>query len=471
MTDLPVEKFGGARLRLGRRDALKGLFAAAGFGAALPGGRLFAAPEGWTPPGEPELVFGVISDTHLRTSYNGRTPGKNWPVAYFRAALEFFRDAGVDAIMHCGDFAHRGQVAEMQFHADVWNKVFAGRTAPVKLFATGNHDVQGAGYGDFVKKLFPDETERAKHVFANDTAAHWERIWGEKYEGVWHKEVKGFHFFGRHYEVPVEAMHKKILECARPLGLKGAKPFFFVQHRIPPRAQRYALRGFPNAMAFFGHWHHSNADWRTAIHNRFPLIQCASCRPRGDGVVVDGCVAKTPLLGREDCLPSREGLVVKVYPGVLAIERREFGASHGAKIGPDWVMPFGRYRPHPLSRDELKKAVGEPQFGKNATLQVENVKSESGGNAVKISIPRADGDPASRAYAYEVVVVGDADAPKLFKSVYARGCNLAKECETTTFAIPAAELPKGGRLTVAVRPVTSLGTAGRPMKTVFEPAV
>ena len=32
-------------------------------------------------------------------------------------------------------------------------------------------------------------------------AANWERIWGEKYEPVWHKEVKGYHFFGRHWNV------------------------------------------------------------------------------------------------------------------------------------------------------------------------------------------------------------------------------------------------------------------------------
>ena len=33
-------------------------------------------------------------------------------------------------------------------------------------------------------------------------AANWERIWGEKYEPVWHKEVKGYHFFGRNHNVP-----------------------------------------------------------------------------------------------------------------------------------------------------------------------------------------------------------------------------------------------------------------------------
>ena len=59
-------------------------------GAALFGvaaGRIFAAPPGWTPPKAPNIVFGVISDTHLRTMHgsSGR-PGRNWPHKYFAAA-------------------------------------------------------------------------------------------------------------------------------------------------------------------------------------------------------------------------------------------------------------------------------------------------------------------------------------------------------------------------------------------------
>lgn len=44
----------------------------------------------------------------------------------------------------------------MQFHADVWNRVFPGNLAPdghevAKLFITGDHDKNGGHYGDFVK--------------------------------------------------------------------------------------------------------------------------------------------------------------------------------------------------------------------------------------------------------------------------------------------------------------------------------
>ena len=50
-----------------RRDFLLGA-AAVGLG----GWRLFAAPLGWKHGGRPNLVFGVVSDTHLRTRHGSR---------------------------------------------------------------------------------------------------------------------------------------------------------------------------------------------------------------------------------------------------------------------------------------------------------------------------------------------------------------------------------------------------------------
>ena len=46
----------------------------------------------------------------------------------------------------------------------------------------------------------------------NGIGATWERIWGEKYEPVWHKEVKGYHFFGRHWGVDEEEFAKMLEE-------------------------------------------------------------------------------------------------------------------------------------------------------------------------------------------------------------------------------------------------------------------
>ena len=465
---------------LSRRDFLTQSLAALGF-AALPGGVLFAAPKGWKPEKPANLVFGVLSDTHLRTAVKGVRPGRNWSPKYFAAALEYFKARNVDAVVHCGDFAHRGQVEEMQYHANYWNKFFPGGMAPdghrvEKLFVTGNHDVDGSGYYGFCAKKYPDPDERAKHVLSTDMAANWERIWGEKYEPLWHKEIKGYHFFGRNWAEDGMEFAKMINAQADKSGFKASsKPFFVLTHRRPLAALRKSIASNPNAIAFFGHNHWSVANWNMAYlyGGGLVAIQCASCEPRGcNALVGDEWITKAKIEGLDKAGHGRQGFVVRVYDDMIVFERHEFSDGE-TSLGPDWVMPFNwGTGKHPFSKDELKKVIGEPQFGKSVKLKVESVKLESGEDAVRVSIPLADGNPDSRVYAYEVVVVGDEGTTKLHKAVYAAGCNMGIGHEpnggVTTLEIAKEELPPGDTLTFAVRPLTSLGTAGRPIMMDFK---
>ena len=479
-----------------RLEFIKGALVSLGFGA-FGGRRLFAAPLGWKHGGTPNVVFGVLSDTHLRTRHGASgLPGHNWPDKYFAAALDYFKKQNVDAVVHCGDMAHRGQVEEMQFHANVWNRVFPKNLAPdghevVKLFVTGNHDKDGAHYGDFVKNCYPDENERAKHVLATDMAANWQRIWGEKYEPVWHKVVKGYHFFGANFEKVADAgTPAEFKRLADGCGLaSSAKPFFVMTHTRTPAPLRKALARSDNALCLFGHNHCSASNWNviSLYYGRLPCIQVPSCEPRGSGAFAhDEYISRAKLVGRSDkglVGMSRQGYVVSVYDDMLVIERREFGA--GGSLGADWVMPFGK-TPHPFSKDELKKVIGEPQFKRGAALEIcncgnvklcnyENMEmkeiSQSHNSTISqshnltIKIPLADGNPESRVYVYEVVVIGEAESQKLFKAVYAAGCNMGIGHEpnggVTTLEIPKSELPPGKELTFAVRPLSSLGTAGK----------
>ena len=187
---------------------------------------------------------------------------------------------------------------------------------------------------------------------------------------------------------------------------------------------------------------------------------------------------------------------MRVYDDMLVIERHEFDKGV-ASLGADWVMPLnwgmgnGEWgtAKHPFSKNELKKVIGEPKFPAKAKLVVKvgmasvatedtknadvNKKSQTKKvSAVKVSIPLADGNPDSRVYAYEVEVTGDEGTPKLRKAVYAVGCNMGIGHEpnggVTTLEIPKSELPTGKTLTVAVRPLTSLGTAGKAIATEFK---
>lgn len=446
-----------------RRDFLCG---AAAFG--LGGWRLFAAPPGWKPDKEPNLVFGVLSDTHLCSRPFAGKPCADWPVKYFAAALEYYKKQDVDAVVHCGDMAHRGRVREMEFHGEIWRKVF-GKCEPVKLFVAGNHEFRMDCAG---RKLIDD-----------GIAANWERIWGEPYEEVWHKEVKGYHFFGRHWG----GLSQKCLvdlvkgKCCR----EERKPVFILSHSIPGLETRKALGEYRNALGFFGHWHHSAATWSEiyCADGLVPFIQVPPCHPQGAGRLAhSGDVLNIPIEKNEHIGRGRQGYLVRVYDNMLAIERREFG--EGGSLGADWVMPFGK-NPHPFSKGELKKVIGEPQFRKGAKLLVEccqcgNVASPNAnfqlGNGnigdIRVRIPHADGNSGSRVYAYEVVVVGDEGNPKLHKAVYAAGCNMGIGHEpnggVTTLEIPKSELPPGKTLTIAARPLTSLGTFGKPIATEFK---
>ena len=93
-------------------------------------------------------------------------------------------------------------------------------------------------------------------------------------------------------------------------------------------------------------------------------------------------------------------------------------------------------------------------------------------DALNLTIPLADGNPKSRVFAYDVVVIGDDPQKKFFKSIYFEGCNLGIGHEPdggiTKVELPMAELPAGKNLTIAVRPISSLGTKGKAIATKFQ---
>ncbi len=461
-------------MRMTRLGFLKGF-------AAMFGARLFAAPPGWTPSGKPNLVFGVVSDTHLRTTADGKYSTKYWSDKWLVAALRCFRDNNVDAVLHLGDMAHTGQIAEMEFHAAAWRKVFPKDLAPdghkvERLFVAGNHDLDGTTYGigELVKKLYPDPEEFKKHVLCTDIAGNWQRIWGEPYAEAWHKEVKGYHFFGRHYAgKDFKACEAKTLALVKEVdakcGLaKDKKPFFHFSHIRAHAAFNKAMAPYRNAVGFFGHWHASASNW-SVIHmfSTSPTLQCPSCAPMGSNSLSSGTCkwAKAPFAEgtQDDYGRSRQGYIVRVFDDMVVFERHEFGK--GGKIGADWIMPLGKYDPHPFVRTELLKVIGKPQFKPDAKLAIDSSNPQT----IKLSIPQADGNPKCRVFAYDVAVTAEkpTKTPKPVKCVLATGCNVnaahAQHGGVTTVEFKKDELPSGDVLTFTVTPRSCLGTSGAPL--------
>ena len=124
-----------------RRQFLK--FTGGGFAAAWATFHARALADVAAP--RPPLRLGVVSDIHIRN--NGKT--ENGYVAgstgTFRAALEYFRERRVDAVVIAGDMADTGKMSELDRVGQVWREVFpdckgldGARVEPV--FVYGNHD-------------------------------------------------------------------------------------------------------------------------------------------------------------------------------------------------------------------------------------------------------------------------------------------------------------------------------------------
>ena len=133
-----------------------------------------------------------------------------------------------------------------------------------------------------------------------------------------------------------------------------------------------------------------------------PTIQCPSCAPMGSNSLSPGTCkwAKAPFVEgtQDDYGRSRQGYIVRVFDDMVVFECHEFGK--GGKIGADWIMPLGKYDPHPFVRTELLKVIGKPQFRPGAELKVESGAAQT----VKLYIPPADGNPKCRVFAYDVAV-------------------------------------------------------------------
>ena len=480
---------------LTRREFLKEGLAAFGF-LALDGLPIFAASVGFKPKKKPNLVFGILTDTHLQSGWDGVTPHRAFPLTYVTNAMRLFGERGIDAFVHLGDAAHRGKNVEVQYHRDIFEKFFPngkgrdGRTVE-KLVVAGNHELYGnevGGNGAWAPNIWKDPVERAKHILCADLPRFWQKTWGEKYEKVWHREVGGYHFFGRHWETKEEALADFINEHAEEYGLRGTKPFFILSHRRHHSQFFKSLKDFPNAIAFFGHWHQSNADWKTIYYDSFggffPSIEVGACRNDGGNALdANESVLKAKLdegnADRDDGrkeqnwhsnkVQSRQAMIVNVYDDFVVFERHEVG--EGGKLGPDWMLPLawrekkdadGKPFKHPFSREMLTRRIGAPEFQEKAKMEIGGI-----GDSLKLTIPLADGNPKSRVFAYDVVAIGDDPAQKLFKSAYFEGVNLGIGHEpdggVTTVEISKADLPAGKNLTLAVRPISSLGTKGKPL--------
>ena len=300
------------------------------------------------PSGKPELTVGVISDVHQPVAGTER----------LQIALSFFDRRKVDAVLVCGDLTHYGLVRELKMFRDQWTKAFPDnrRSDGEKvepLFIYGDHDTGGYcqdfDNGEPPCRLHGIDREQVRKELIPlvGSGKAWKEVFGEDWDFVQIKDVKGYRFILSHYygtihqQVP-PGLEEKFNEAVS--GISSDRPFFFVQHRVYPNtvtaypwnnewwcadcdAANKLLERHPNAVALCGHAHSNLLDegnfWRgdfTAIE--VPTLHTLSY-PHSLGM--DRNTFDTR---------SVQCLVMKVYPHGVVFERHE--ARENTQLGADW---------------------------------------------------------------------------------------------------------------------------------------
>ncbi len=432
--------------------------------------------------GASDLRFGVVSDIHITTPKSCRM---------LERALRYFKKRGADAVVIPGDLADWGIRQSLVYLRETWDRVFAG-TDVVPLFCTGNHDWEGWWYGDMTMEMhangYSEDDRLYRNKDASTLAKAWEEVFGEKFEPVRLRSVKGYDFVSSEYSVGPGKLAKWMKGHAD--RLKGPKPFFFFQH-LPIKGTtadsfgwaddgktKPVLDPFHNCIAFTGHTHRPFLDERQIWQGEFTAIGVPSlsyaCPPRdvfhenSHGAPKDGPKPVMPVLPTRRDLRGGQGFFVDVWDDKVVVERIDIEELE--TDGFAWVIPV----PHDSAnlpfangaRDDLEPV---PQFPKGASLELEtrNAFDRSGRWAIVLDcrFPSAETAFGHRVFDYEIRAVPRDGSDPLVKYFYSPAYpKMAKfEPKTQRFWFNVAELPQDREYVVEVRARNCFGRRSEPI--------
>ncbi len=277
---------------------------------------------------------GLVADIHV---------GDSNDAADLKRALRLFDAKKADAVIAAGDLTDLGLLSELRAVAAAWNEVFPGNRRSdgepvVRLFHYGDHDtalnfkarqreVVGKGrWPDYIPRIGPDVA--------------WERAFGEPFEPVIRRTVKGCEFTLVHF-LPEGSRGATSLPDLVRAGRMSPPAWMhvFSQHRAyrglfarPGRGDEVSwddgaslsvVTNVPNMVAVCGHAHISAANDTSFVHGGLAAIAIPSLyyqietwlpKPKGDH-------------------DSHQALFMIATPDGIAIERLD--VRTGAKIGPD----------------------------------------------------------------------------------------------------------------------------------------
>ena len=433
--------------------------------------------------GSPDLKFGVVSDLHVTTPKSCRL---------FEHSLRQFKRCGVDAVMVPGDLTDWGVKSGLVYVKRAWEKVFAG-TDVVPLFCTGNHDFEGWWYGDMTMEMHANgysEDERLNDRKSPEQLAKgWTEVFGEPFEWVRCRTVKGYDFVSAEYE---SGGSKHLADWMKANGgrFRNGRPFFFFQH-VPIKGTtadsfgwcdngvtKPILSPFPNCVAFTGHTHRPFVDERQIWQGEFTAVGVPSlsyaCLPgdvpheNGSGKRDGTSKQAMQIIPNRLDLRGGEGYVVSVWKDKIVIERRDMEED---EVGaPAWVvpLPLGKAdQPYAAGRREASEPV--PEFPADAALDVETRNTENRNGhwtiVMNCEFPSAVVPKGSRVFDYEIRAVPKDGSAPLVKYFYSPAyAKMAKfEPARQRFWFDVAELPQDKDYVLEVRARNCYGKTSRPL--------
>ena len=430
---------------MNRRSFIGRSLSFAGLAVCRPG-IVFAAEHGKYLSGKPNLVFGVTSDVHVRLLQGSKDM---YFTAFWRKALELFRDQGADAVVAAGDLCNLGVTDEMQAFADTWFEVFPDDRAPdgrkvERVFVYGNHDVSMSMARRACKN---NKKEMKKRAIALDRAECWKRIFKEEFSEVYRKTVKGYDFIGAHWKgglkghddsfcAGLESFYDKIGP-----SLDKSKPFFHVQHPHPKgtcHGERVwgqddgvstkVLSRHPNAVAFSGHSHNSLLDERAIWQGAFTSVGTATASHIGLSSLKPGSESgfenfktygktskakakadRAKVMPMMDRGLGRQAQVVRVYDDRIVFSR--YDLYDQKPLAEDLVMPLDTEKTRPFAFEPRYEVAKLPQFPEEAKVTVSFCEANRRGDGIKakktkavlVSVPAANAEPSARGVYYKVV--------------------------------------------------------------------
>ena len=439
----------------------------------------------------PRLKVGVLSDVHLLTANDKHWHGDE----LFEKALRFYDGMKADAVLLCGDIADCGLVAELEYAAEIWNRVFPNGTRSdgepiVQLFLLGDHDLGGFAHKYPWAKKCSKDPEYLNHALVHeDVGTIWERLFHEKWSPVQVKTVKGYSFVLAHFpvnggggtgDVPIDGLSDALAVA----DVDPEKPFFYAQHRpvygtlpevkpdiLEKSVNHKALAKHPNVLAFFGHCHRNCADDLNLWQGAYTAVHVPStnyCGTRG-GRENSFSTANQPdpkrvqQMQRADVNRTNQLLFMTVFSDRIVISRHDI--ANDASMGPDWLIPL----PSP---DGSCTAAARRARSRAPTFPAGAVATVTGGRGkdrakkerdeVVVSFPPASAtDDRPRAFDYEVTASAEGFKP-LVRRVFSTRPYWAeeKDVDMVRCVFGQFELPNDRAVTFTVRPANCYGVAG-----------